>query len=52
MCNFTPFLCSVHECMHAIKTIAELQELCTFSELDLHAQGQAHRSNLLNKHLN
>ena len=33
-------------CMHAIKTISEL----TFGELDLQAQGQAYRSNHVNKH--
>ena len=39
-------------CMHAIRTISELSRVGTFGELDLHAQGQANRSNRLNKYLN
>ena len=51
MNNFTPFLCSV-SCMHAIKNNILTSRIGTFGDLDLHAQGQAHRSNHLNKHLN
>ena len=50
MCNLTH---SYAQFMYACnKNNSCTSRISTFGELDLHTQGQAHRGNLLNKHLN